>query len=108
MCRVNQIGYNLYQKLRKVLKARGINPYSTDDFVHASNNLILVVCVDDALIVSKKQLWIDIFIKSLDEGEDNFELAVKGNIDKCLGVEIRTYADMSYELEQPYLFQIIM
>ena len=105
---LKQSNYNFYQKLTKALKSRGINPCSTDSCVFASKNLIILVYVDDVLIFSKKKLWIDMFIKSLAEGEENFELTDEGSIDKYLGVEIQTHSDGSYELKQPYLTQRIL
>ena len=52
---------------------------------------------DSALIVS--------LIKSLHNGEENFELTEEGNIDKYLGVEIKNYDDGSFELSQPFLIK---
>ena len=75
--------------------------------MHVSKNLILVVCAEDVLIFSKKQLWIGVLIKSLAGGEEKLELTCKGNIDKCLGIEIQTHSDGSYDLKQPYLTQRI-
>ena len=76
--------------------------------MHASKNLILVVHVDDVLMFSKKQLCIDVFIKSLAESEENFKLTDEGNIEKCLGVEIQTHSDGSYKIKQSYLTQRII
>ena len=81
------------------MKDRVISPCKTDRCVHASKNLILVVHVDDILIFSPKKLWIDLSIKSLIDGLDNFELTDEGNIDKDLGVEISRHRDGMHELK---------
>ena len=84
--------------LNKALKHRVISPCKIDHCIHASRNLILVVHVDDMLIFSPKKLWIDLFIKSLMDGSENFELIDEGNIEKHLGVEIIKHRDGTYEL----------
>ena len=100
--------YNFYQKLRNALRARNIHPCSTDNCVYVSKQLILIVYVDDILIFSKKKCWIDLFVKSLSEGDENFELTDEGSIDKYLGVDITTHQDGTYELKQPYLTKRII
>ena len=50
------------------------------------------------LIFSKWKIYIDLFIKSLINGEEDFELVDKVNLDKCLGINIKDYADNPYEI----------
>ena len=47
--------------------------------------------VDDVSIFSRDKVWINVFIKSLFKGEENFKLTDEGNIDRYLGVEIVKY-----------------
>ena len=63
--------------------------------------------VDNVLIFSKKKVWIDIFIKSLFEGIENFELTDEGNIDKYLGIDIQKHKDGTYELRQLFLIKCV-
>ena len=105
---LKQSNYNFYQKLSNALKDRGILPCKTDRCVYASKNLILVVYVDDVLIFSPKKLWIDLFIKSLMDGCENFELTDEGNIDKYIGVEISKHRDGTHELKKPHLTRRIV
>ena len=63
-----------------------------------SKNLIMLVHVDNVLIFSKKKIYIDVFIKLLMNGEENFELTDEGNIDKYLGVDIKSYEDSTHEI----------
>jgi len=65
------------------------------------------VYVDNVLIFSKKKVWIDIFIKSLFEGIENFELTSEGNIDKYLGIDIQKHKDGTYELRQLFLIKCV-
>ena len=95
---LKQSNYNFYKKLSTALKARGILPCSTDSCVYALKNLILVVYVDDVLIFSRKSVWIDVFVKSLFEGDEKFELTDEGSIDKYLGVDVKKLKDGTYEL----------
>ena len=105
---LKQSNYNFYQKLSNALKDRGISPCKTEICVHASRNLILVVCVDDVIIFSPKKLWIDLFIKYLMDGSENFKLTDEGNIDTYLGVVISKHRDETYELKQPHLTKRIV
>ena len=89
---LEQSNCNFYQKL-KALKDRGTSPCKNDLCAHASRNLILVIHVEDVLIFSPKKLWIELFIKSLMDGSENFELTDEGNKDKFLSVEIRKHLD---------------
>ena len=64
--------------------------------------------INSALIFSKDKLWIDIFIKSLFEGADKFELIDEDSINKYLGVDIRKNTDGLHKLRQPFLTQRIL
>ena len=105
---LKQSNYNFYQKLSKALEARNIVPCSSDNCVFVSKNLIVLVHVDDALIFSKRKVCIDLFIKSLMDGNENFELTDEGNVDKYLGVDIKNNADGTYEIRQLYLIRRII
>ena len=97
MCRLKQSNYNFYQKLCKVLKARILTPCTSDNCIFVSKYLIVLACVDDVLIFSKNKMCIDIFIKSLSEGDDKFEFTGESNIDNS-----------SYDIRQPHLIQCII
>ena len=64
--------------------------------------------VDDVLIFSKKKVWIDIFIKSLFEGIENFELTDESDINKYLSIDIQKYKDSTYELRQLFLIKCVL
>ena len=64
--------------------------------------------VDNVLIFSRDKVWIDIFIKLLFKGEENFDLTDEGSIDKYLGVEIVKRQDRMYKLKQPFLTRCII
>ena len=69
----NQSNYTFYRKFSTALKSRKMLSCSTD-----------------------KKVWIDIFVQSLFDGKEKFELTDEGNIDKHLGVEIDKRHDGSY------------
>ena len=48
------------------------------------------------------------FIESLAEGKENFELVDECNVYEHLGVDIQTHSDVSCDLKQPYLKQSII
>ena len=64
-----------------------------------SSNLIIVVHADDVIIFSPKKLRIDLFIKSLIVGPENFDLTDEGNIDNHVRVEISNYRHITCELK---------
>ena len=74
-------------------------PCKTDRCVCALKNFIIVVHVDDVLIFSPKKFWIDLFIKSLMDGCEDFDLTDEVSIDKCLDVEITKYRDGTCQLK---------
>ena len=56
--------------------------------MYVSKNLILNVYVNNILIISKKKILINTFIKSLLDREENFELTDEDSINKYLGIEM--------------------
>ena len=50
----------------------------------------------------------DSFIKSLMNGDENFELSDEDNIDKHFGVNIKKKVDSTYVIRQPLLIQRII
>ena len=46
---------------------------------------------------------VDSVIKSLREGDEDFELTDEGSIDKYLGVKIKDIDQNSFEMSQPFL-----
>lgn len=54
-----------------------------------SKDLTLIVHVHNILVFSKDKVWTNIFIKFLSEGDKNFKLTNKRNIDKYLDVKIK-------------------
>ena len=46
---------------------------------------------------------IDQFVKSMQNGPENFILTDEGDIDKFLGINIKQIYDNKFELSQPYL-----
>ena len=95
---LKQSNYNFYKKLSTALQSRNSMQCSNDNCMHVSKILILVACVDEVLIFSKKKVWIDMLIKYLFNGEENFELTDEGNVDKNIGVDMRKHNDGTCEL----------
>ena len=105
---LKQSNYNFYQKLYKALNYRHIKLYSTDNYVFVSKNLILIVYINNILIFSKKKIWIDLFIKSLFEGKEKFELTDEGDINKYLSIDIYKHLNKTYKIRQLFLIQRIL
>ena len=54
VCGLKQSNHSFYQKMSKALEDRNARPCSIDNCVCTSKNLIVIVCVDDCLMLSKK------------------------------------------------------
>ena len=65
---LKQSNYNFCKKLCKALEERNILPCSTINYIFILKNLILIICIDDILIFSKKKVCINLFIKLLFKG----------------------------------------
>ena len=83
------------------LKFRAINPCSTDSCVFVSKNLIILVYVDDVLIFSKKELWIEMFIKLLAEGKEILNSPMKAALTSSLELRFKTTRPVSMSLNIP-------
>ena len=49
-----------------------------------------------------------IFIKLLIDGKENYRLIDEGNIDNCLGVNIKFYKDRMHEIRQLFLIKHVV
>ena len=64
--------------------------------------------MDDVIILSKSKVTLDIIVKSLFDGKENFDLTDEGTLDQHLGIEIRDKSKGSYEMVQPFLIERII
>ena len=70
---------------------------------------ILLVYVEDCIIICKKGSGIsNRLIHSLQHGNKHFQLTDEGNLDKCLGVDIKMHKDGKVELFQPHLIDRLL
>ena len=105
---MKQVGHNWFEKLRTGLEDRGFIQSQVDKCVFLKDNCIVVTYVDDCIILGKDMHVVDSVIKSLQEGEEDFELTDEGNIDKYLGVMIKDINEKSFEMSQPFLARRII
>ena len=105
---LKQGSHNWCKKLRQVLIDWNFKPSDIDPCVYYSSNSIIIVHVDGIIIISKKESNLDAIMKSLFEGEEKFNLADEGSLDKHLGINIRDLGKDSYELCQPFLIKRII
>ena len=64
--------------------------------------------VDDCLIIADKESKIDMLIKSLHGGKENFVFTDEGSICKYLGVDIQQQDDNTLEMTQPFLIERVL
>ena len=53
------------------------------------DGMVILVYVDDCIIVGKDMGEINGFVKSMQQGSENFVLTDEGSIDKFLGIKIK-------------------
>ncbi len=106
---LKQASANWYEMLKKALKLWGFLESVSDSCVFIKKDIIVLVCVDNCIIVSKKSLLIAHFLQSLKDGSENFIFTDKGNFDKYLGVEIKKHDDKKgFSMTQPFLIERIL
>jgi hypothetical protein len=72
------------------------------------DGMVILVYVDDCIIVGKDMGEIDGFVKSMQQGSENFVLTDEGSIDKFLGIEITRLGKQEFEISQPFLIDRIL
>ena len=70
--------------------------------------MVILVYVDDCIIVGEDMGEIDGFVKSMQQGSENFVLTDEGSIDKFLGIEIKRLGKQEFEISQPFLIDRIL
>ena len=74
-----------------------------------SQYVTLIFYEDNALSFSKDKMKLDLIIKSLFEGDENFEFNDEGNMDKYLDMDFKKKnKDKSCEIRQPFLIDKIL
>jgi hypothetical protein len=105
---LKQASFNWYEKLRDGLKDRGFKPSKVDQCLYMKDGMVILVYVDDCIIVGKDMGEIDGFVKSMQQGSENFVLTDEGSIDKFLGIEITRLGKQEFEISQPFLIDRIL
>ena len=105
---LKQAGHNWFEKLRTGLLYRGFIQNQVDKCVFLRDVCIIVTYVDDCIIIGRNMPQVDSVIKSLQEGDEDFELTDEGSIDKYLGVLIEDIDKTSFKMSQPFLASRIL
>ena len=104
---LKQASFNWFDKLKSGLVDRGFKPSEIDPCLYYKKGMIILTYVDDCIIVSTEMKKIDDFVKSMQNGPENFDLTDEGDIDKFLGIEIEQLDDKRFEMKQPFLIERI-
>jgi hypothetical protein len=86
---------------------RDFKPSKIDSCLYYKKGMMVLTYVDDCIIIGDKMKEIDEFVKSMQNGPENFVLTDEGDIDKFLGIEIEHLDDKRFELKQPFLIERI-
>ena len=104
---LKQAGYNWYNMLRKGLERRGFLASRIDECVFYSEGAVILTYVDDCIIFGDSDNRVNEVIQSLWEGPEKFDFTDDGDVDKYLGVEVRSLGGNTFELAQPHLIERI-
>ena len=74
-----------------------------DQFRNNSEDIIVLVYVDDCIILSRDKNTITKFIATLTFGPEKFEFTDEGELSKYLGVEIEQLQSGGFSMSQPFL-----
>ena len=105
---LKQAGHNWFKNLRTGLTDRGFIQIQVDKCVFFRDGCIIVTYVDDCIILGETMNIVNCIIKSLQDGDKDFELTDEGSIDKYLGVMIKGIDSNTFEMSQPFLARIII
>ena len=105
---LKQAGHNWFEKLRTGLLDRDFIQSQVDKCVFYRDGCIILTYVDDCIILGELMPIVDSIIKSLQDGDEDFELTDEGSIDKYLGVLITDIDQNCFEMSQPFLARRII
>ena len=106
---LKQASANWYEMLTKGLQDRGFKSSNVDPCVQISDKAIILVYVDDCIVISRESGYINSFIKSLQDGPENFEFTDEGSLESYLGVKFIDYdKGDQFEMTQPFLINRII
>ena len=101
--------YNWHNMLRTALLERGFVESLSDPCVFISENMVVLVYVDDCILITKESSAMDTFIDSLKNGPEKFVFTDEGKMSSYLGVDISRLPDNDgFKLSQPFLIERII
>ena len=91
------------------MKDRGFKPSKIDQCLYMRDGgMVILDYVDDCIIVGKDMGEIDEFVRSMQQGSENFVLSNEGSIDKFLEIDIKRLGKQEFEISQPFLIDCIL
>ena len=87
---------------------RGFIQSQVDKCLFFRDGCIIITYVDDCIILGETINLVNSIIKSLQDGDEDFELTDEGIIDKYLGVMIKDIDSNTFEMSQPFLARRII
>ena len=88
---------------RSPLSTEVFKPSDIDPCLYIGNGMIILTYGDDCIIVGPSMENINRFFDSMKNGDENFILTDKGDINKFLGIEITQLNNKIFKISQPYL-----
>ena len=83
---MKQAAYNWFELLKSGLEAHGFKACDTDQCIFVRHDAIILMYVDDCIILSRKDSTADAIIRSLKQGNENFDFTNDGDLERYLGM----------------------
>ena len=84
---------NWHNNMKEAFEDRGFVGYLSDPCVFISEDMIILVYVDDYILISKQDLTIKKFIDPTKDTPEVFEFTKEGTMNTYTGVEIYPFPD---------------
>ena len=78
-----------------------------DESIFYSEGAVNLTYIDDCVIFGDSEKRVNDIIQSLWEGPEKFDFTDDGDVDKYLGVNVKSIGDKTFELSQPYFIEHI-
>ena len=105
---LKQASFSWYKNLRDGLKDRGFKPSKIDQCLYMKDSMVILVYVNNCITVGKNMGEINKFVRSMQQGSENFVLINEGSNDKFLGIEIKCLGKQEFKISQPFLIDRIL
>jgi hypothetical protein len=105
---LKQANLSWFKKLKQGIIDRGFHPSAINPCLYFKKGMIIITYVHDCVIVSDSMKDINTFVKSMNDCPKGYVLTYEGDINKFLGIEIKSITKNKFKLSHPFLIEQIV